>query len=396
MTSVHATLKPGRERLLRQGHPWVFTGAVASWSRTPKPGDTVDILSSQQEWIGRGLAGTGSNLAIRIYTHHPDQPLDAPFFTHALHTAIAFRESVIIPHEPHTDSFRLCYSESDHLSGLIVDQYADHAVLQLHTSLLLPYVPTWLDLLHTRGLATTVLYDAPSFQREGIDPPPPSSSHPRPDPILIRENDLRFHVSLHNAQKTGFYLDQRVNRRRVAAYAAGRHVLDAFSYTGAFSLACARAGAASVTGIDRSEPALDHARVHAGLNPAPIEPIFLCADVGEQLRRYRDARKTFGMIILDPPKFVHHQAQLEKGLRAYKDINRLALALLEPGGFLATFSCSGWVKTDTFQTAVQWAAQDAGRPATLLERLGQPPDHPIPLAFPESDYLCGLILRATP
>jgi 23S rRNA (cytosine1962-C5)-methyltransferase len=198
-------------------------------------------------------------------------------------------------------------------------------------------------------------------------------------------------VNVGEGHKTGFYVDQRVNRRRVAAYAAGRRVLSAYCYTGAFELHAARAGAADILGIDCSQPALDQAQRHHTLNGTTAPVRYERADVPQFLRRCRDSRQTFDMIVLDPPKFVVSRAQKDKGLRAYKDINLMAMKLLERGGVLATFSCSGLVEAADFRQAIEWAAQDSGRNVCIVETLGQPPDHPVLTAFPESEYLKGLV-----
>lgn len=390
---ITAILKDGRDKPVRTGHPWIFSGAIASWTGTPATGSTVDVLAHDRTWLGRGLASPQGNLAIRVYTRDEAQPLDAPFFARQLDAAIAWREQVVMPAEPDTDAFRLCFSESDGLSGLVVDRYADHASLHLNTSLLLPHLPALREVLSARGLKTSVQFDADSFTKEGGAPPPAMLDSDPEAPITIRESGFAYQVDLHAGQKTGFYLDQRANRRRVAAYARDRRCLSAYCYTGGFETHLARAGASRITGLDRSEPAIEQARANLALNPGGTPVDYHVADVPDTLRKYRDNRTDFDLIVLDPPKFVHNQGQLEKGLRAYKDINRLAMKLLTPGGILATFSCSGWVKTEEFLKALGWAATDAGREVQILEHLTQPPDHPVLLSFPESDYLCGLILR---
>jgi 23S rRNA (cytosine1962-C5)-methyltransferase len=321
--------------------------------------------------------------------------LDDAFFAARLVDAITWRERVVMAQETDTDSFRLCFSESDGLSGLIVDRYADHASVHINTSLLMPFVPALIDVLHQRGLTTVIHHDEESFIKEGRAqrPAEPRDATSAAATVNIRESGFTYQVDLTAGQKTGFYLDQRINRRRVAAYANDRRCLSAYCYTGGFETHLARAGAASIVGLDRSEPAIAQARITQSLNPAPIAVDYHVADVPDQLRKYRDNRTVFDLIVLDPPKFVHNQGQMEKGLRAYKDINRLAMKLLTPGGILATFSCSGWVKPDEFLKAISWAATDAGRDILILEHLAQPPDHPILMSFPESDYLCGLILR---
>ncbi len=390
---VVATLKAGRDKPVRLGHPWIFSGAIATWSTRPACGGVVDVRAADGTWLARGLASPVGNLAVRIYTRDETCRLDEEFFQAKLLEAIAWRRTCIFPHVPETDSFRLCHAEADGLSGLIVDQYADHAAVHIGTPALLPWLPALGQTLAEEGFTIVRRYDAPVFAREQVACPADDAST---SPVTIWESGIRYQVDLGSGQKTGFYLDQRENRRRVAAYAGGRRTLGAYCYTGAFEVHLIRAGAAPVIGLDRSEPALNRARQHIAANTpgAPVE--FQAVDVPTALRSLRDRREQFGMIVLDPPKFVQHQGQLEKGLRAYKDINLLALKLLEPGGILATFSCSGWVKREAFRTALEWAAHDAGCQVHVLEELGQPPDHPVLLGFPESEYLCGLILRKIP
>ena len=369
-----------------QGHPWVFSGAIGAWSTTPRPGQSVDVVSANGDWLARGLAHPAGNLAVQVYTRDESQALSADFFRARLAAAIDWRERVVLPQEPDTDSFRLCFSEADGLSGLIVDRYADRALMQISAPSLAPYIPVFKDELSAHGLEPLV------EQVEEAAPGSPSAPVVS-RPVTIRESGLRFEMDLGGGQKTGFYLDQRVNRRRAAAYAAGRRCLSAYCYTGSFETHFVRAGAASVTGLDRSEPALALARRNQALNPGPVSVDYHAADVPTMLRKYRDSRTSFDLIVLDPPKFVASQGQIDKGLRAYKDINLLAMKLLTPGGILVTFSCSGWVKAETFRTALEWAAADAGRDAQILEPLAQPPDHPVHISFPEGDYLCGFILR---
>ena len=390
MNTCTATLKPGRDKPVRLGHPWIFSGAIAAWSSAPTPGAVVDVIASGGDWLARGLASPNGNLAIRLYTREPDTRLDTALLVGRLEQAFAARERDVVPQEPDTDSFRLCYSEADGLSGLIVDRYRDRAVYTINTALLRPHLPALLEVATSRGWTPVVLEDAEDLAKEGAVAR--ASAGDSSAAIAIKESGFVYTVDVLGGQKTGFFLDQRVNRRRVAAYASGRRCLDAYCYTGGFTVHLAHGGAAAVTGLDRSEPALARARENLALNPAASPVTFSVADVPEKLRAFSDRRERFDLIVLDPPKFVHHQGQLDKGLRAYKDINRLAMKLLTPGGVLATFSCSGWVKRDTLLTALRWAAQDAGREARILETLGQPPDHPVALAFPESDYLCGYIL----
>ena len=230
--------------------------------------------------------------------------------------------------------------------------------------------------------------------REGLAPETFDALDTAPaQPVRIRENGLLFDVDLAGGQKTGYFLDQRENRRRVAAWARGRRMLSCYCYTGAFEVAAAAAGATEILGLDRSAPALEQARAHHHLNHLNVPVNYERAEVPEALRRLRDAGRQFDLIVLDPPKFVLNRAQKDKGLRAYKDINLLALKLLAPGGVLATFSCSGQVTPADFRMMLGWAAADARRPVQLVETLGQPPDHPVLAVFPDSEYLKGAICR---
>jgi len=372
MSTISATLKPGRDKPLHEGHPWIFSGAIQSWSSKPSDTTVVDVLSAKGEWLGRGLASPEESLAIRIYSRDEKQNLNDDFFCAKLSHAISMRKTHVYPDEEDTDSFRLCFSEADGISGLIVDRYASAASIETNTPVLDPYLPAMKKLLTEKGLAC-----------DGIRP------------VEIKESGLSYQVDLAEGQKTGFYLDQRVNRRRAAAYATGRTCLSAYCYTGAFEIHLAHAGASHVTGLDSSEPSIEQAKQNHALNPTDVPIEYSAVDVPQMLRKYRDSRTSFDMIILDPPKFVSNRKQLDKGLRAYKDINLLAMKLLNPGGILVTFSCSGWVKPESFRTALGWAAKDAKRDVQILEHLSQPPDHPVLLGFPESEYLCGYVMRVT-
>lgn len=375
MKNITATLKPRAEKAVRSGHPWIFSGAIDTWSTPPTEACVADIVSSGGEWLARGLAGGDTSIAVRIYTQNETDQLDTDFFARRLDTAIAWREQLLYPAESETDSFRLCFSESDGLSGLIVDRYAGHASVESSTPLLAPHLPALVGVLNKRGLQSVDRND---------------TTHRM---IEIKESGFTYRIDPGSGQKTGFYLDQRANRRRAASYAAGRRCLSAYCYTGGFEMHLARSGASTITGIDSSASAIELAKANHVRNNSPVTPDYVVGDVPGMLRKFRDSRTSFDMIVLDPPKFVANRHQLEKGLRAYKDINLLAMKLLTPGGILVTFSCSGWVKAAEFRTALDWAALDAGRNVQILEHLTQPPDHPILLSFPESDYLCGYIMR---
>jgi 23S rRNA (cytosine1962-C5)-methyltransferase len=291
----------------------------------------------------------------------------------------------------------LVASESDGLPGLIVDRYADWLVCQFLSAGSEHWKNTIVELLQELfpGLSIYERSDVSVREKEGL----PlrcgvlAGSEP-PDQVEITENGMRLLVDIKAGHKTGYYLDQRDSRLAVRDWAEGRDVLNCFSYTGGFGVSALLGGAKHVLQMDSSEPALDIAKKNADLNGLdPEKSEYICGDVFKELRRFRDSRRDFDLIILDPPKFVESRGQLEKGARGYKDINLLAFKLLRPGGLLFTFSCSGHMEMPLFQKIVADAALDAGRSAQILSVLHQAPDHPVALNFPEGAYLKGLLCR---
>lgn len=396
LLSVH--LKPGRERPILDGHPWIFSGAIARWNGPrDKPG-IADVFSSEGEWLARGLAHPGCGLAVRILTRRQDEPIDENLIADRLDKALEWRERLFGPIglDGDTDAYRLVFSESDGLSGLIVDRYNEALAIRLSALAWLPWMDFICEHLRARTGINRVLVSAENdaVELEGLEPAVVAAfSRNAPDRVRIRESGFLYDVDLAHGQKTGFYLDQRESRLRVARYAAGADVLSAYCYTGSFELHAAKAGARSIVGIDSSASALALARAHHQLNGLQVPTTYLEADVPSALRKFRDRACSFDLIILDPPRFVNSFAQLDKGLRAYKDINLLALKLLRAGGILATFSCSGWVKAAELREVLWWAAADARREVQIIETLGQPADHPVLLSFTESDYLHGFLAR---
>ncbi|MEW6665141.1 MAG: class I SAM-dependent methyltransferase [Thermodesulfobacteriota bacterium] len=393
MPSVH--LKPGREKSLLRRHPWVFSGAIDHVDGAPVPGDTVEIRSADGGPLGLGAFSPRSQITVRMWTFEPEEELSAGFFRNRLASAVETRRALALL-EPR-GACRLVNAESDGLPGLIVDRYAGFLVCQF----LAAGVEHWKreivvglqDLLAPTGIYERS--DAGIRAKEGLRP---SSgvllgSDP-PDLVQIEEGPCRFAVDIRRGQKTGFYLDQRENRALLPNYAAGAEVLNCFAYTGAFGIWALKGGAKSILHVESSSDALGLARHHAQLNDLATDASeYRAGDVFQVLREYRDAGRRFDLIVLDPPKFVDTQAQLERGSRGYKDINLLAFSLLRPGGTLFTFSCSGRMPTDLFQKIVADAALDAGRNAQILRRLSQAADHPTSLAFPEGTYLKGLLVR---
>ena len=385
-------LKKGREKSLKRRHPWIFSGAVEK--ATGKAGDTVEVLDSSKHFLARAAYSPKSQIRARVWTFDQAEAVDAGFFRNRIQAALAMREA--LPASKHANALRLIHGESDGLPGLVVDRYADVLVAQF----LAAGVERWRDpildaLLELSGCeAIFERSDAEVRKLEGLEPRVGFARGNRNAarcPII--EYGLNFRVDVEQGQKTGFFLDQRENRQRVRALAAGREVLDGFSYTGGFSIAALAGGAKRVTAIESSAAALQVAKENLAANPLDAAKVdFRQADVFAELRKLRDSAARYDLIILDPPKFAPTVAQVQKAARAYKDINLWALKLLAPGGLLATFSCSGAVSPELFQSIVAGAALDAGGDARIIERFGAAADHPVALAFPEGDYLKGLLV----
>ncbi|PDW02369.1 class I SAM-dependent rRNA methyltransferase [Candidatus Viridilinea mediisalina] len=399
MASV--TLKPGRERPLQQYHPWVFSGAIGATRDQPGAGAVVEVLDAAGAWLARGFYSSTSQLRVRVATWQHDEALDSAWLRRRLAQAIQAR-APLITHA--TSACRLAFSESDGLPGLIVDRYGSFLVVQLLTQAMAAraheIIGALVELEEPDGIYERS--DAEVRAKEGLPAhegllwgaTPPAQLRLRPIQLpgtCVEPPPLL--VDLCGGQKTGHYLDQAVNRARVAAYSRGARVLDCFCYSGGFSLYAALNRAASLTLIDSAPAALALARANLALIAAPPLIEYEVGNVFQVLRRYRAEHRRFDLIILDPPKFVHNQTQSERAARAYKDINLLALQLLAPGGSLATFSCSGLLSADLFQKIVFGAAVDARREVQIIERLGHAPDHPVRLTFPEGEYLKGFICR---
>lgn len=390
---VRVRLKPGREKQLRRGSAWVFSGAVEEVDGAGSAGASADVFDHAGDWLGRGLWHPEADMSVRLLTQDPRQPLDEAFFRARVRQAVGRRHRLFGRPEEwrETNAYRMVFAEADGLSGLVADQYADVACWQVGGNVWEPWLPALIDELKTATGASRVCVraDPEAVRREGLAESLGGDS--APERVVIRENGFTFEVALGGGQKTGFYLDQRDNRRRVAAYARGRAILSAYCYTGAFEVCAAHAGATRIHGWDSSESALAQARRHHDLNPSGVSVEYEAADVPRRLRLARDRRESWDLIILDPPRMVARREGFDKGLRAYKDINLLAMKLLTPGGILATFSCSGLVSMDDFRKTIGWAAHDSGRRVRILETLGQPADHPVPVEAPECEYLKGLV-----
>ena len=385
-------LNPGREKSLQHRHPWIFTGAVERIKGEPQSGETVAVRDTHGAFLALAAYSPKSQILGRVWTYRENETVDEEFLRARLARAIGLRQELAKT----TDGMRLVHGESDGLPGLVVDRYADTLAMQVLSA----------GMEHWRGILTDLLVeltgcanlyersDAEVRELEGLPARVGILRGVLPEPLIIRELGLKFYVDVEKGQKTGFYLDQRDNRRRVGELANDKDVLNCFCYSGGFSLSALQGGARSVLSVDSSAEALALARENVKLNNLAADRAeWLEADVFKSLRLMRDQGKSFDLIVLDPPKFAptaHHAAN---AARAYKDINLWALKLLRPGGLLATFSCSGGVTADLFQKILAGAALDAGVTAQIVGRFAADGDHPAVLNFPEGEYLKGLLLR---
>jgi 23S rRNA (cytosine1962-C5)-methyltransferase len=387
-------LQPGREKSLARRHPWIFSGAVARVEGSAGAGDTVELRSASGKPLALAAYSPSSQIRARVWSFDVESPVDAGFIRARVERALAFRSRLSAAR--HSNALRLVHAESDGLPGVVVDRYADVLVVQLLSAGAERWRQEILDALAAASGCAAIYErsDAEVRALEGLEARSGfvfGNQAARRCPIV--EHGLTFHVDVAEGQKTGFFLDQRENRQRVRALAADREVLDGFCYTGGFALAALAGGAKRVLALESSAPALEVARENLAANALDASRLELVqADVFAHLRQLRDRAAQFGLIVLDPPKFAPTAAQARNAARAYKDINLLAFKLLAPGGLLATFSCSGGVPADLFQSIVAGAAVDAGAEARIVERFGAASDHPVALEFPEGEYLKGLLL----
>ena len=384
-------LRSGREKALKRRHPWIFSGAVSRVEGTPGSGDTVEVYSHSGEFCAVAAYSPHSQIRARVWDWR-DRPVDADFFAGQVRRALDARPSPLA-HE--SDAYRLINAEADGLPGVVADRYGDTIVLQLNSA----GAERWREAigaaLTQQAAVQNVLERSDSDVRalEGLEPRCAAlCGDPPTAPIVIHEHGLKFQVELERGHKTGFYLDQRDNRRRLRSIAADREVLDCFTYTGGFAINALAGGARAVTAIDSSAGALEVARRNAQLNALP-QAEWMEGDVFQRLRQFRDEARSFDVIVLDPPKFAPTAVHAERAARAYKDINLLALKLLRPNGTLMSFSCSGGVSAELFQKIIAGAAIDAGVDARIDAWLHASPDHTVALNFPEGEYLKGLLCR---
>ncbi|MGV7093842.1 23S rRNA (cytosine(1962)-C(5))-methyltransferase RlmI [Siccibacter turicensis] len=393
--SVRLVLAKGREKSLLRRHPWVFSGAVTRLEGKAGLGETVDIVDHQGKWLARGAYSPASQIRARVWTFNRDETIDIDFFTRRLQQAQQWRDWLAA--QDGLDSYRLIAGESDGLPGVTIDRFGNFLVLQLLSAGAEYQRPALLSALGNL-YPECAIYDRSDVavrKKEGMElTQGPVSGELPPDLLPIEEHGMKLLVDIKAGHKTGYYLDQRDSRFATRRYVKDKRVLNCFSYTGGFAVSALMGGCREVVSVDTSQEALDIARKNVELNQLNLSKAdFVRDDVFKLLRKYRDAGETFDVIIMDPPKFVENKNQLMGACRGYKDINMLAIQLLNPGGVLMTFSCSGLMTTDLFQKIIADAAVDAGRDVQFIEQFRQAADHPVIAPYPEGLYLKGFACR---
>jgi 23S rRNA (cytosine1962-C5)-methyltransferase len=392
---IDVILKKGKEKAVLHKHPWVFSGAIEHVKGKPANGDIVRLMDAKGAFMAYGFYNDQSRVALRLLEWDEAVEINEQWFRDKIAVAVAGRNDILV--DGITNTCRLIFSESDYLPGLIVDIYAGHLAVQVLTSGMQKMVPVIIDELQ-RLLKPESIFDksdASSRDHEGLETVNTALTaiHP-PERVEVLENGIRYNINIAEGQKSGFYCDQRDNRKIVASYAKGKKVLDCFSYTGGFTLNALQSGAAAVSAVDSSALAIETLKENIALNKfdaGKVTPIV--SDVNKQLRVFRDDGEFFDIVILDPPKYAPSRSSLDKASRAYKDLNRMGMLLLTSGGLLATYSCSGAMSMETFKQVLAWAALDAGKQVQFIHQFCQPGDHPVRASFPEGEYLKGLLCR---
>lgn len=388
-------LAKGREKSLLRHHPWIFSGAVDRLEGNPTLGATIDIYDYQSNWLAKAAYSPHSQIRARVWSFQPGEEIDIPFFTRRLQRAQQWRD--YLAQRDCLTGYRLIAGESDEMPGITIDRFAHFFVLQLLSAGAEYQRANLLSALQ-QCYPDCAIYDRSDVairKKEGL---PLTQGHVLgeipPDLLAIREHNMQILVDIKSGHKTGFYLDQRDSRLATRRFAKNAQVLNCFSYTGAFAIAALQGECQHVVNVDMSQHALDIARQNIALNQLDINKAeFIRDDVFKLLRRYREERRKFDIIIMDPPKFVENKSQLASACRGYKDINMLALCLLKPGGILLSFSCSGLMPTDLFQKILADAAIDAKCDIQFIEQYRQAADHPVIATYPEGFYLKGFACR---
>ncbi len=384
-------LVKGREKSLRRRHPWVFSRGIQRIEGKPSLGETVDIFDHKGEWLARGAYSPQSQIRVRVWTFNKKEAVDVDFFVNRLKTAQGLRD--ILAERDGLTGYRLIAAESDGLPGITIDRYQNFLVCQLLSAGAEAQKDALVEALKTCYPECSIYErsDVSVRKKEGLKQRTGVLHGEEPPKfVTIEENGVKINVDIVGGHKTGFYLDQRDSRQGAVKYVNGKRVLNCFCYTGGFGLYALKGGASEVVNVDVSQPALDTARMNAEMNDLPVENAqFLNADVFKLLRDYRERGEKFDVVIMDPPKFAESKSQLVGACRGYKDINMLAMQILNPGGTLLTYSCSGLMDNNLFQKIIADAALDAHREVQFIERFSQAADHPLDSAYPEGFYLKG-------
>ncbi len=388
-------LKKGKDKAARQLHPWVFSGAVDVIKGRPENGDIVTVTDHAGTFLAKGFYNDQSRVAVRLLEWNPDTEINEEWWRNRMRKSLDARKPLLNSTE--TNTCRLIFSEADFLPGLIADRYGDYISVQILTSGVEKIKGILLDELQQRLNPKGIFdrSDASARAHEGMD-----ASHGSlfgdepPQYVEVIENGIKYLINIAEGQKSGFFCDQRDNRRVVAEHSEGKRVLDCFSYSGGFSLNSLKHGASEVISVDSSAPAIETLNRNILLNGfAQLKHQAIQSDVNKQLRVFKESNEKFDLLILDPPKYAPSRSALDKASRAYKDLNRIGMSLLNTGGLLATFSCSGAVDISLFKQILAWAALDAGKDIQFIYQFCQPEDHPVRASFPEGEYLKGLLCR---
>ncbi|AYL97836.1 class I SAM-dependent rRNA methyltransferase [Mucilaginibacter celer] len=392
---INVILKKGKEKAVLQRHPWVFSGAIEKVKGKPANGDVVQLLNAQGEFMAYGFYNDQSRVTLRLLEWNKDVQVNETWFREKVAVAVKSRANILANG---TNTCRLIFSESDYLPGLIVDKYAGHLAVQVLTSGIQNVMPVIIDelkkLLSPESISDKS--DSASRAHEGLAEAENKvlAGSPPPELVEVLENNVVYGINITEGQKSGFYCDQRDNRHVLALHTKDKKVLDCFCYTGGFTLNSLKEGAASVTSVDSSALAIETLGENIRLNKLDASKhTAIKSDVNTQLRKFRDEGEKFDVIVLDPPKYAPSRSALTRASRAYKDLNRLGMLLLNEGGLLATYSCSGAMDMETFKQVIAWAALDAGKQVQFIYQFHQPEDHPVRASFPEGEYLKGLLCR---
>jgi 23S rRNA (cytosine1962-C5)-methyltransferase len=390
-------IRGGHVRPVWAGHPWVYAQAVGKVEGKPEAGDLVDVLDPQDNWMGAGFYSPSSAIAVRVLSRVPGEAVDLSFFRERFARALAFRrESIGLP-DAQTNGYRLIHSEGDGLSGLVVDLYGGVAVVQVLSAGMKRREREVFDALReVTGVRTIVEFPSSEhLEKEGL-PAQPGAVHGDPvEQLEFRERGFEYRLPIESAQKTGYYFDQRDNRARLETLCAGRRVLDACSYVGAFSLAAARGGAREVVALDRSEAALAVAQESAARNGVADKIKFQRGDIKRALPEMITAGERFDVVVLDPPKLASSVKHLDKARKAYRAWNAFAFSLCAENAVLVTCSCSAAMQAHDFLRTLALASADARRDTALFALGQQAADHPTPAAFEEGRYLKAAFMRVS-